>query len=199
MVTTNALAASLQTSPASVTDMARKLKQKNLAVYEKYQGIRLTGSGQKIALDILRRHRLWECFLVEKLEFSWEAVHEIAEELEHVGNNELIERLNNYLGHPEVDPHGDPIPDANGKIKQTALHTLSQQTVNKQVEVTGVGDQSYQLLEFLNQKGIKLGTKLMVLSKYDYDQSMEIRIDNQQELLISEQVAKNIYVKAYGK
>ena len=116
-VTTNELAKELKTSPASVTDMMKKLKAKKLLNYQPYQGFRLTADGSKVALGIIRRHRLWEFFLAEKLKFTWDEVHEVAEELEHVSNKKLIDKLDAYLGFPKKDPHGDPIPDASGKIE----------------------------------------------------------------------------------
>ncbi|MCK7557036.1 metal-dependent transcriptional regulator [Chitinophaga sedimenti] len=121
-VSTNAIAYELDTKPASVTDMAKKLKEKKLIDYEKYHGITLTADGRKIALQIIRRHRLWECFLVDKLAFSWEEVHELAEELEHVRSEKLTSRLSDFLGNPTTDPHGDPIPDAQGKMNKVRPH-----------------------------------------------------------------------------
>src|SRR3954471_19141026 len=126
-VSTNALAESLQTRPASVTDMLKKLKEQRLLQYEKYKGVKLTHEGRKVAILIIRKHRLWEYFLVEKLGFGWEEVHEIAEELEHISSKKLIDRLDEYLNFPQTDPHGDPIPDIDGKIaasKQINLQAL---------------------------------------------------------------------------
>lgn len=194
-VSTNALAHELQTKPASVTDMARRLKEKKLIAYEKYQGIALTAQGHQIALGIIRRHRLWECFLVEKLQFSWEEVHELAEELEHIQSAKLIDRLSHFLGHPKADPHGDPIPDANGKIGRPRQVTLLHGALNKKLEVIAVADQSNRLLEFLTAKGIKLGTQVEILQRHEFDNSMEIKLRNRPPFMISEQVAKNIYVK----
>lgn len=198
-VSTNALAEALQTRPPSVTDMAGKLSRKGLVRYEKYQGIRLTPRGLKLALNIIRRHRLWEYFLVEKLKFSWEEVHEVAEELEHVKSPKLIEHLDTFLGSPRTDPHGDPIPDKNGKMSAVSQQTLLNNTAHKKLEVTGVGDQSAQLLEFLKEKGILPGTLLEVVQRYEFDNAVEIKIKNQPPFTISERVAKNIFVRAYGK
>lgn len=199
VVSTNALADALQTKPASVTDMAQKLKKKHLAQYEKYKGIQLTPSGEKLALNIIRRHRLWEYFLVEKLKFSWEEVHEVAEELEHVRSPKLIAHLDEFLGNPRTDPHGDPIPDEKGKMSKVSQQTLLNNIAHKRLEVTGVGSQSTKLLEFLKGKGILLGTQLEVLQQYAFDNAVEIKIKNQPPFTVSEQVAKNIYVKVYGK
>lgn len=198
-VSTNALAEALQTRPPSVTDMARKLSKKRLVRYEKYQGIRLTPMGMKLALNIIRRHRLWEYFLVEKLKFSWEEVHEVAEELEHVRSPKLVEHLDAFLGSPRTDPHGDPIPDKNGKMSAVSQQTLLHHTGHKKLEVTGVGDQSAQLLEFLKEKGILPGAQLEVVQQYAFDNAVEIKIRNQPPFTVSERVAKNIFVKAHGK
>jgi DtxR family transcriptional regulator, Mn-dependent transcriptional regulator len=195
VVSTNAIAYELDTKPASVTDMAKKLKEKKLIDYEKYQGISLTAEGRRLALQIVRRHRLWECFLVDKLSFSWNEVHEIAEELEHVRSEKLISRLSEFLGNPTTDPHGDPIPDAQGKFsKNKQLVSLDKATARR-LEVAGVSDQSSSLLEFLNAKGIRLGTQIDVIERYEFDNSVEIKIRNQPAFTISEQVSKNIMVK----
>ena len=195
VVTTNALAYELETKPASVTDMAKKLKEKKLIDYEKYKGFTLSHEGKKIALQIVRRHRLWECFLVDKLQFSWEEVHELAEELEHVRSEKLSNRLSEYLGNPLFDPHGDPIPDANGKLTKPSPQTSLDQAQVKKLVVTAVTDQSTALLAFLNAKHIKLGTQLEVIEHYEYDNSIEIKIKQQPSITISEQVAKNIMVR----
>lgn len=195
VVTTNALAYELDTKPASVTDMAKKLKEKKLIEYEKYQGITLSPEGRKAALQIVRRHRLWECFLVDKLSFSWEEVHELAEELEHVRSEKLINRLSDFLGNPVIDPHGDPIPDANGKLAKPRPQTSLDQANAKRLVVTAVTDQSTALLAFLNAKGIKLGTQLEIIAHYEYDNSIEIKLKQQPAITISEQVAKHIMVR----
>lgn len=194
-VTTNALANELETKPASVTDMAKKLKEKKLISYEKYQGINLTAEGKKAALNIIRRHRLWECFLVDKLSFSWEEVHELAEELEHVRSEKLITRLSEFLGNPQIDPHGDPIPDAQGKMSKPRIQTPLHKAKSKRLEVVSVSDKSAALLEFLNAKGIRLGTQLDVIERYEFDNSIELKIRNQPAFTLSEQVSKNIMVK----
>ncbi|MGN7820620.1 metal-dependent transcriptional regulator [Chitinophaga varians] len=194
-VTTNGLAYELDTKPASVTDMAKKLKEKQLIDYEKYKGITLTTEGRKTALQIVRRHRLWECFLVDKLAFSWEEVHELAEELEHVRSEKLTTRLSEYLGNPTVDPHGDPIPDAHGRMAKPRPQTSLDQANAKRLVVTAVTDQSVALLAFLNAKGIRLGTQLEIVTHYEYDNSIEIKMKHAPSLTISEQVAKNIMVR----
>jgi DtxR family transcriptional regulator, Mn-dependent transcriptional regulator len=194
-VSTNAIAYELDTKPASVTDMAKKLKEKKLIDYEKYHGITLTADGKRIALQIIRRHRLWECFLVDKLSFSWEEVHELAEELEHVRSEKLTTRLSDFLGNPTTDPHGDPIPDAQGKMNKIRSHHPLDKATAKRLEVAAVNDQSTALLEFLNAKGIRLGTQIEVIERYEFDNSVEIKIKNQPAFTISEQVSKNILVR----
>ncbi|RPE12389.1 metal-dependent transcriptional regulator [Chitinophaga lutea] len=194
-VSTNAIAYELDTKPASVTDMAKKLKEKKLIDYEKYQGITLTAEGRKLALQIVRRHRLWEVFLVEKLSFSWNEVHEIAEELEHVGSEKLVNRLSEYLGNPTTDPHGDPIPDAHGKISKSRQLVSLDKATGRRLEVAGVSDQSSALLEFLHAKGVKLGIQIDIIERYEFDNSVEIKIKNQPAFTISEQVSKSIMVK----
>ncbi|HEY4149790.1 MAG TPA: metal-dependent transcriptional regulator [Chitinophagaceae bacterium] len=193
-VSTNALAEALQTKPASVTDMLKKLKLQKLLQYEKYYGVKLTPEGKKVALLIIRKHRLWECFLVEKLQFGWEEVHEIAEELEHISSKKLVDRLEAFLDFPKSDPHGDPIPDINGKVPQLQQLAVSALPVNSTAIVNGISDQSSSMLELLKHKNIQLGTRLEVKKKFDVDGSVELRIRNQQTVTISDHVAKNLLV-----
>jgi DtxR family Mn-dependent transcriptional regulator len=193
-VNTNSLADHLNTRAASVTDMLKKLKSKKLLEYKKYYGFRLNDSGNKEALRIIRRHRLWEFFLVTKLGINWDKVHAIAEELEHVSSNDLIKRLDNYLGQPKIDPHGDPIPDANGKmpiLKQVSLNNL---TLKKNGIVSSVSSQTQQMMEMLNHYGIGIGSPIKVLKAFSFDGSLQIKISKQPACIISEQAAKNIFV-----
>ena len=148
-VTTNELAAELKTRPASVTDMMKKLRTKKLVHYEAYRGFRLSSEGRKLALIIIRRHRLWEFFLAEKLKFSWNEVHAVAEDLEHVSSKKLIDKLDEFLGFPRFDPHGDPIPDANGKLETSKQVCLTELPLNKTAVVCYVSDQSTEMLELL--------------------------------------------------
>lgn len=194
MVTTNELAAELESKPASITDMMKKLKVKKLLNYQPYQGFRLTAEGTKVALTIIRRHRLWEFFLAEKLKFTWDEVHEVAEDLEHVSNKKLIDKLDEYLGFPRVDPHGDPIPDANGKIEISKKICVTELPLNTMATVVSVGDQSSEILELLEHKKIAIGTKLEIKKKFEFDSSLEIKINRQPIMTISEQLAKNIFV-----
>lgn len=194
-VTTNELAAELKTKPASVTDMMKKLKTKKLVHYEAYHGFRLTNDGRKLALIIIRRHRLWEFFLAEKLKFSWEEVHAVAEDLEHVSSKKLIDKLDEFLGFPRFDPHGDPIPDANGKIETSKQVCLQDLPLNKTATVSHVSDQSSEMLELLGHKKIGIGTKLEVKRKFIFDNSLEIKIRQQSPINVSEQLSKNIFAK----
>ena len=193
-VTTNALAEALQTKPASVTDMLKKLKTQKLLQYEKYRGVKLSSEVRKLAVQIVRKHRLWEYFLVEKLQFGWEEVHDIAEELEHISSKKLIDRLDAFLDFPKADPHGDPIPDVNGKMPSLQQSAVSDMPVNSNGTVNGISDQSAEMLELLKHKNIQLGTKLEVKKKFEVDGSVEIKIRNQQPVNISEHVAKNLLV-----
>ncbi|PWU03816.1 MAG: iron-dependent repressor, partial [Bacteroidetes bacterium] len=198
-VSTNELADELETSPASVTDMLKKLKTKKLLHYEKYQGFKLSPEGRKLAINVVRRHRLWEFFLAEKLRFEWEEVHEVAEELEHVSCKKLIDKLDEYLGFPRFDPHGDPIPDNQGRIQNTSQVCLSEFPVNTIAEVSSVGNQSTDMLELLKHRNILIGTKLEVKKKFGFDNSLEVKIRNLSPFTISEQVAQNIFVKYDSK
>ncbi len=193
-VTTNELAGELKTRPASVTDMMKKLKAKKLLHYQPYQGFRLTADGSKVALGIIRRHRLWEYFLAEKLKFTWDEVHEVAEELEHVSNKKLIDKLDAYLGYPKKDPHGDPIPDANGKLESGKKIRLPEVPLNTICLVSGVSNQSGEILELLKHKKIRIGTTVEVRKRFEFDQSLEIRTGKQTILNISRELAENILI-----
>jgi len=193
-VTTNELAEKLQAKPASITDMMKKLKSRKLVNYQPYQGFRLTAEGKKVALSIIRRHRLWEFFLAEKLKFNWDEVHEVAEQLEHVSNKKLIDKLDEYLAFPKFDPHGDPIPDTNGKMETGKQINLSDLPINRHAKVCFIANQSDSLLEYLNEKKINFGASIIVKRKFSYDNSLEIKLDNKL-LTISDQLAKNIFVK----
>jgi len=192
-VTTNALAEKLQTRPASVTDMMKKLNAKKLLHYKPYYGFYLSTEGKKIALNVIRRHRLWEYFLAEKLKFSWNEVHEVAEELEHVSSKKLIDKLDEYLDFPQFDPHGDPIPDSKGKMKLNNEVLLTQLPLNQPAEVCRVAHQSAEMLELLQHKSINIGTRLEVKKHFDFDHSIELKIKST-TITISDQLAKNIFV-----
>src|SRR6187455_2452780 len=192
-VSTNELAEKLQAKPASITDMMKKLKTRKLVNYQPYQGFRLTPEGKKVALSIIRRHRLWEYFLAEKLKFSWNEVHEVAEELEHVSSKKLIDKLDEYLGFPHCDPHGDPIPDSKGKMKTFNEVPLTDLPLNQPAEVRRVANQSSEMLELLQHKNIGIGSRLEAKKIFDFDHSIEIKIKST-TITISEQLAKNILV-----
>lgn len=193
-VTTNELADSLNTKPASVTDMMKKLKSRKLVHYQPYQGFRLSPDGRKVALGIIRRHRLWEYFLSEKLKFNWNEVHEVAEHLEHVSSKKLIDKLDEYLDFPKFDPHGDPIPDTNGKMESNKQLSLAEWPLNKPAIVCQVMNQSTELLELLQHKKISIGTRLEIKKRFDYDESVEIKIQKLSPITISGQLAKTIFV-----
>ena len=194
-VTTNELAAALKAKPASVTDMLKKLKLKKIINYEPYKEFQLSNQGKKVALGIIRKHRLWEYFLVEKLQFGWDQVHEVAEELEHVSSKLLIEKLDVFLDHPRFDPHGNPIPDSNGKMSAQQQINLLSLEHNVSAEVTSVSNQSAELLEVLKHKNIHIGTILEVKKKFGFDNSLELKIKNQPAITISEQLARSLFVK----
>ena len=192
-VSTNALAEKLSTKAASVTDMMKKLSTKKLLHYKPYYGFTLSMEGRKAALFIIRRHRLWEYFLSQKLGFEWEEVHSIAEELEHVSSKKLIDRLDEYLGFPPYDPHGDPIPDQKGKIVTRNHLALFLLPKNKPGVVCHVTNQSAEMLELLKHKDIGIGTRLEVKKHFPFDHSLELKV-KKQTVTISEQLAKNIFV-----
>lgn len=194
IVSTNELANELKTKPASVTDMMKKLKAKKLLHYQPYQGFRLSSEGSKVALMIIRRHRLWEYFLAEKLKFTWDEVHEVAEDLEHVSNKKLIDKLDEFLGFPRVDPHGDPIPDVNGRIEISKKICLVDLPMHAPAVVSSVSDQSSEILELLEHMKINIGTKLEIKKRFEFDQSLELKIGRHPSFTISRQLAENIFV-----
>jgi DtxR family Mn-dependent transcriptional regulator len=193
-VNTNAIAEVLQTKAASVSDMLRKLSSKDIIYYVKYRGVSLTSSGQQIALQIVRKHRLWEVFLVEKLHFTWDEVHDVAEELEHINSPLLIKRLDEFLGYPQVDPHGDPIPTEEGMIHQPEQMQAADLPLHTTATVSGVKDTHPLFLQHLDKIGIYLGALLQVTDRIEYDKSLEVNIENKKKILISHEVARNILV-----
>ena len=193
-VTTNSLAQEINTRPASVTDMLKKLQVKNILEYEKYKGFRLNATGNKVALNIVRRHRLWEYFLVTKLGFEWDKVHAIAEELEHVSSIELIQKLDTFLNYPQTDPHGDPIPDKNGKVPNIKQLSMAEVAEKKTVIVSSVSNQSTEMLELMKHYNLGIGTEVKIIKRFSFDGSVEIKVAKQVPCILSEQVAKNIFV-----
>ncbi len=192
-ITTNLLADKMNTKASSVTDMLKKLADKSLVVYTKYQGCSLTQIGQKTALIIIRKHRLWETFLVEKLNFGWEEVHVIAEQLEHIQSTELTDKLDAFLGYPKVDPHGDPIPSADGTIQRASNLMLFDCEVGQRAIVTGVKDGEVAFLKYLNKIGCQLGTHIHVLEKFSFDESMLVEV-NEKQIQFSAVTAKRITI-----
>ena len=194
---TNGIAKNLNTSAASVTDMLKKLAEKKLINYEKYKGVTLTNTGSKAATKLIRKHRLWEVFLVKKLRFSWDQVHDIAEEMEHLQSDELIMRLDAFLDYPKFDPHGDPIPNADGKFTIRSQTPMSDMHKGQQGILVGVREHDTAFLKYLNSLNIKLGTHLSVLDQYAYDGSMKIKIDQKTEFMITNAVAHNLLIKKH--
>lgn len=193
-VSTNDIAEKMETKASSVSDMIRKLGEKNLVDYVKYQGVTLSPKGKETALRVIRKHRLWEVFLVEKLDFQWDEVHDIAEELEHIDSDELVSRLDAFLGHPEFDPHGDPIPDENLQIKKIEKRLLSELQINQKGICVGVEESDNDFLQYLDKCQIGIGTILSVEEKENFDGSMRIIVGGNAHF-ISKKIAENIYVQ----
>ncbi|MBS9464064.1 metal-dependent transcriptional regulator [Flagellimonas sp. 389] len=194
LVATNAIAEQMETKPSSVTDMAKKLADKGFLNYQPYQGVSLTDFGIKTALSIIRKHRLWEVFLVRKLDFSWDEVHEVAEQLEHIKSEKLIDKLDELLDFPKYDPHGDPIPTKDGIFLERDKQLLSELPINTKGVCVGVKDTSSAFLKFLDKYNIALGKTIEVLEREDFDESLHIKMEGK-ELQISHQIASNLYVK----
>lgn len=192
---TNAISSEMKTSAASVTDMVKRLSEKELIHYERYKGVTLTRDGLRIATHLIRKHRLWEVFLVDKLSFSWDEVHEIAEQLEHIKSPELVERLDEYLGLPKFDPHGDPIPDKEGKFAERKQVLLADMKEGETGIVVGVQDHTTAFLQYLDRMQLVLGTSLQVLECFGYDESLKIRIGNGREETLSKKVSQNLFVQ----
>jgi len=193
-VSTNAIAEKMETKASSVTDMLKKLAEKNLVNYKKYQGVSLTEHGKIAAKMIVRKHRLWEVFLVEKLDFPWDEVHDIAEQLEHIKSEKLINKLDDFLGNPTEDPHGDPIPDAKGRITKVEKQLLSECKKNQIGICVGVKDTSSNFLKYLDKQEIALGSEIEILEKESFDSSLRIRVGTK-EITISNKIASNLYIK----
>jgi DtxR family transcriptional regulator, Mn-dependent transcriptional regulator len=191
---TNAIAEKMETKAASVTDMLRKLAEKQLISYQKYQGVLLTDLGYMEAKMIVRKHRLWEVFLVDKLDFAWHEVHDIAEQLEHIRSDKLVDKLDAFLGHPQTDPHGDPIPDAKGLIRQVDKEILALLDPGTSCVCVGVKDSSTEFLQYLDRRSISLGSKITVLSREAFDDSLHLSIEGNL-VDISSKTASNLYVK----
>jgi len=193
-ISTNAIAEKLEMKPSSVTDMVKRLSGKEMLTYVKYKGTTLTEQGRAVAAGVIRKHRLWEVFLVNTLNFQWDEVHEIAEQLEHIQSSELVERLDAFLGFPEVDPHGDPIPDADGNIKRTEKKILFELEPGDRGFCVGLAISDNEFLSYLDKKHIRIGTPIEVLEKEDFDRSMTLKIKDQQ-VFVSQKITDNIYIQ----
>jgi len=198
-VNTNALADELNTKPSSVTDMIKKLSEKKLVNHIKYKGVSLSKEGNRIALSIIRKHRLWEVFLVETLNFNWDEVHDLAEELEHIQSDKLTDKLDQFLEFPKYDPHGDPIPDKNGNLNRHKDITLADLEADDQGIIVGVKEHSTKYLKYLESLNLLLGTNVKVNGVIDFDQSMNILVNGSESVSISNQASKNLYIKLIEK
>jgi DtxR family Mn-dependent transcriptional regulator len=192
-VGTNELATVLAVKPATANDMLKKLKEKELVEYEKYGKIRLTASGKKRGIDVIRKHRLWETFLYKKLEFSWDEVHEVAEQLEHIQSEKLVDKLDKFLDYPEFDPHGDPIPNKKGELKVQFKKTLADVAVGSSCKMVAVKDNSSSFLQYVVKVGLGINNEILVVSKQDYDALMVIKV-NGVKSSVSQKFAENIFV-----
>jgi DtxR family transcriptional regulator, Mn-dependent transcriptional regulator len=193
-ISTSAIAQELNTKSSSVTDMIKKLTEKKLVNYQPYFGASLSKMGYKTAIEIVRKHRLWEVFLVNKLKFQWDEVHEVAEQLEHVKSKKLTNLLDAFLGYPQHDPHGEPIPDKDGKFPKSFSTPLSELNELSQGNVVGVSQDNPEFLKYLDSLSINIGTKIKVIKKIDFDLSLEIEINGIKNHISSE-VAKNLLIK----
>ncbi|MFV0249382.1 MAG: metal-dependent transcriptional regulator [Tenacibaculum sp.] len=193
-ISTNAIAHKLNTKASSVTDMIKKLSDKKVVIYKKYQGVKLTELGRKTAIDIVRKHRLWEAFLVNKLNFSWDEVHEVAEQLEHIKSIKLISELDAFLGFPKIDPHGDPIPDRHGNFQIVDKYLLATLQKGEKGICVGVNDSSTEFLQFLNKHEIAIGNTIEVIEIESFDGSFTIKKDDK-ILTISDKTANSLYLK----
>ena len=194
IVTTSALADILEINAASVTDFIKKMALKKLITYEKSKGVKLSEQGRQIALSIIRKHRLWEVWLVNNLGFKWDEVHEIAEQLEHVISNDLIEKLDEHLGHPKSDPHGDLIPDSKGRFAKNSSKPLLEHKVGEKTKFVGVAEHSNSFLQYLTKNNIKLGDELLVESIEEFDSSFQVKVNSKEQKLLSKDVVKNLFV-----
>ncbi len=193
-VSVTALATYLGNNPASVIDMLKRLTEKKLIEYDKFIGAKLSDTGSKTALLVIRRHRLWELFLQEKLRYSWAEVHEIAEQLEHVHYDDLADRLDEFLGFPQFDPHGDPIPDKNGIFPELQSCPLSEYKKDSICSVVGLNDMSTVFLKYLDKVGIHIGTEIKILDYNDFDNSIDLKINGKTKIHLSQQVSQNILI-----
>jgi DtxR family Mn-dependent transcriptional regulator len=193
-VTTNCLADNMKTKPATVSDMVKRLSKKKVIKYEKYKGVNLTETGIREALKIVRKHRLWEVFLVDKLAFRWDEVHEIAEQLEHIHSSLLVKRLDGFLGNPTIDPHGDPIPDKNGNFKVGPTLLLSELSLGEKGAIIAVKNDDPRLLQHLDKLNIRLGLKVEILEQNEFDGSIQLKLDNRKIIFMSSQISTQLMI-----
>lgn len=194
-VSTNQISDHLKNKAATVTDMLKRLAEKKLINYIPYQGVKLTEKGKRTAIKVIRKHRLWEVFLVDKLKFKWDEVHEIAEQLEHINSDELIQRLDEFLGKPKFDPHGDPIPDANGQLNSVKALPLNQHKAKGTFIFVGVTEHSKAFLQHLTSIGLKIGDAIKVEEINEFDNSFKVKINKNNSQFFSNKVASNILVE----
>ena len=194
-VSTNAIAQRMNTAAASVTDMVKRLSEKKLLNYERYKGVKLSDEGNQMAKQLIRKHRLWEVFLLKSLHFAWDEVHDIAEQLEHIKSEELINRLDAFLEFPRFDPHGDPIPDQNGNYEIRKQLLINELKTNQLATVVGVNEHATSFLQYLDKIGIQIGTVIKVIETYDFDQSRLIEFENKKQVMLSGKVSESIFVK----
>lgn len=192
---TNALAEHLNIKPATVTSMLKRLRSKGIVDYRRYGGVSLSTEGRGLALQIIRKHRLWEVFLVQHLNFTWDEVHEVAEQLEHIHSTKLIRELDAFLGHPAFDPHGDPIPDLEGRIQPTDHRPLAEMPEGWDCAVAAVNDASAEFLQDLMKLKVTLGTRLCIVSRFEFDNSLLLRIEGNRELTVPMKFACNLLVR----
>jgi len=193
-VNTNALSEEMKTTAASVSDMIGKLSKKKVVDYQKYRGVKVSDKGKEVALKVIRKHRLWEVFLVDKLNFHWDEVHDVAEQLEHIQSPLLISRLDEFLGFPKHDPHGDPIPDEHGIFTTVKKIQLSALEIGLPSQVVTVNDSGTSFLKYLDKMGISIGTKIQIDDKNDFDGSLDITVNQNKSITISQTAAENILV-----
>lgn len=193
-ISTNLIAKKIEAKASSVTDMLKKLAKKELVFYKKYQGVQLTKQGRGIALKVVRKHRLWEYFLVEKLNYSWDKVHDIAEQLEHIQSETLIDKLEIFLDYPKFDPHGDPIPDKTGKVAVKNIVNLLGLKIGESGSLEYVKDSSESFLKYLNKKNLALGDKIRILDIEPFDSSIYVE-SNSRQTVITKEVAENLFIK----
>ena len=192
---TNEIAKKMETKASSVTDMLKRLNEKGLVDYEKYKTVQITEKGKQVAISIIRKHRLWEYFLVENLNFGWDEVHDIAEQLEHIESIELTNKLDEFLGFPKFDPHGDPIPNSKGVFPSRESKKLSEAKIGSEIVIIGVEDHSTNFLNFLSEMNIELGTELSIKTKHSFDNSILVVNSENQKITLSQKVANNLFIK----